>query len=84
MIAALAITLYLECGIPDRLLITDGADWKEREVTPVVRRIYDNREIAWNYVVVAENWELSAIKRAVESGVKIEEKDLCDKAQTRY
>jgi hypothetical protein len=79
MIAALAITLYLECGIPDRLLMVDGDEWRERDVTPVA--VYAAGDHArWDYYVVAKNWELSEINRALESGVKIEEKDLCDPA----
>lgn len=80
MIAALALTLYLECGMPDRILWSDNEQWAEYKVTPV----YTKGEWA-GYYILAEQWELARIKEATEQlkreGRAIDVKDMCgDKA----
>jgi hypothetical protein len=73
MIAALAITLILECGRPDRLLISEWLEWHEYRVTPI-----SDRGKWVGYQIIAPNWVRNQIK-----GREIKRIDQCDKKQTQ-
>jgi len=73
MIAALALTLILQCGRPDRILISEWPEWQEYRVTP----ISDRGE--WvGYQIIAPNWERKRINAAVAAGEEIAVKDMCE------
>lgn len=68
MITALAITLYLECGRPERFQVEDFEGWSSTiVVTPVVNEMRVDGSVDWGFQIRGENWELYRIKQASEA-----------------
>jgi hypothetical protein len=81
MIAALSLTLYLSCGMPERMLADDGAGWvKSFELTPIINEIR-GESIDYGYIVRADHGDkgkVTAIYNSlVAEGHEIEIKDTC-------
>ncbi len=79
MIAALSLTLYLTCGMPERLIADDGAGWvRDFQVVPYSIGVGKDGKRKWGYRPKGQRWELvkEAEIRAKLGGI-VTEKDTC-------